>query len=280
MIARQPDFAGRGLNIDLWALPAGQAMRLLDAVSIECFIAYLYEVLLQRAADPSGMTHYRQHILTGKSRRAVARDFLRSREFTTLNGRKQRRALPIDEFVSLTYQDILGRMPDEEGRQTYTRIGSKRGGRDKVERNILKSPEALEAGGGRLARIRALDAYARQAWLLKLPVVGRILRRENELMSRLASIEVQMGGRSPATLQPFAAPRTSSAAAPSSILDTVAQVPASNPAEAAAVSSYKPGARLARIDTLDAGTARKLEEDGWLFRVAVRDARRQEVTKN
>lgn len=279
MITRSAEGASRELNLDLWNVPLAEVGGLLDAVSAESFVAYAFSVLLNREADPSGSAHYRLRIMAGRSRQSVVRDLLGSAEFQERYGEQQRRKQPIEDFVNQVYQDVLGRWPDEAGMQTYVRIGRKWRGRAKVERNILNSAEALQSGGGRLARIRALQAYARQERILRLPFFGAQLRRHNELVARLARIEraiamqpapgaIQslLAAQLPAAasarnVQPEMSPQASAPAASQAVPPELAQPPA-------------PALREARIDTLDAATATKLEKDGWVFRVAVRDARR------
>jgi len=284
MTVRIPELSSNGLDMDLWPLPGTRVLRLLDAVSIDCFLAYVYKVLLGRQPDADGTVHYRRKILSGKPRQAVVADLLKSREFQDSHGAKQR--LSIEDFVDRAYVDILGRWPDEDGRQTYIRIGSRRGGRIKVERNIMASDEALATGGGKLGRIRLLETYARQRRILALPIIGAWLKRNNELLAGLAGLEVILGDRSIAGAGHFAAGHMPVHSIPDvpppphNILETIAHVPSATreaPAAATSTARTRAGARIARVDAVDPETAKSLEKDGWVFRVAVRDARRREA---
>lgn len=275
MITRSYEGAAQDLNLDLWNVPLAEVGGLLDAVSADCFVSYVFSVLLHRAPDPTGSAHYRQRILAGRSRQSVVRDLLASGEFTGRYGPAQRRRQPIEDFINQTYQDVLGRWPDEAGLQTYVRIGKKWRGRDKVERNILNSAEALQSGGGRLARIRALQDYARQARTLRIPFIGARLQRHNEIIARLARIERLMA------MQPAHSPFQQLIAAPVQVQAPARTVHAAMQHQTAAAEEPGhvalpdgPALREARIETLDAATATKLEKDGWVFRIAVRDARR------
>jgi hypothetical protein len=281
--------------MDLWPLSGTRVLRLLDAVSFDCFLAYAYKVLLARDPDESGSTHYRRLIVAGRSRQSIVADLLKSREFQDAYGVKQRNTLPVEDFVNKIYLETLGRWPDEDGRQTYIRIASRWRGRTKVERNILSSGEAMASGGGRLGRIHLLETYAGQAHLLSLPIVGRWLKRSNELLARLAGLEVMLADRPLSGTAPFAGARLpfhsipDVSPPPNSILETVAHVrsatreaPVPAPAVAlstapAAASPPKRGGRIARVEAIDPETAKSLEKDGWVFRVAVRDARRREA---
>ena len=283
MITRSDQGAARDLNLDLWNVHPAGVGGLLDAVSVDSFLAYAFSVLLHREPDPSGSAHYRQRIMAGHSRQSVVRDLLASGEFGERYGAQQRRQQPLEDFINQIYQDVLGRWPDEAGMQTYVRIGSKWRGREKVERNILNSAEALQSGGGRLARVRGLQAYARQARTLRIPFIGERLRRHNEIVARLARIEHRLATQPAASsLQQLLAAQVHVPAAPAPVHPVMSPQSASSDAApvAAAEPAPAPAAvlREARIDTLDAATATKLEKDGWVFRVAVRDARRTAST--
>lgn len=283
MINRSDEGAARDLSLDLWNVSPGGVGGLLDAVSVDSFLAYVFSVLLHREPDPSGSAHYRQRIMAGHSRQSVVRDLLASGEFVERYGALQRRQQPIENFINQIYQDVLGRWPDEAGMQTYVRIGNKWRGREKVERNILNSAEALQSGGGRLARVRGLQAYARQARTLRIPFIGERLRRHNEVVARLARIEHRLATQpASSSLQQLLAAQVQmpSAAAPVQPVMSPQSVLSDTALAMATESTQVPAAvlREARIDTLDAATATKLEKDGWVFRVAVRDARRTAST--
>lgn len=285
MIAKQSVINSRQVNIDLWSVPA-ENTRIIDAVSVESFLAYIYDVLFGRAPDASGVAHYRQRLAKGKSRQSIVRDMITSGEFQSRYGKAQREQQDLKDFVVQTYQDTLGRWPDDEGLQTYIRIGSKRNGRKRVERNILNSPEALVLGGGKLARIKALESYANQAWLIDLPLLGRFLQRRNDLLARIERLEMLVGGSTAQMGMPqgneafVRAIAAIEAAAPRTILDTIAHVPTDGIEAPAATSGLRPGVKVARTDVLDKDASRQVQQEGWVFRVAVRDARRQQAMKN
>jgi hypothetical protein len=182
--------AARLIDVNLHALPADEAARLLDAAPFDRFLDYAFTVLLNRAADPVGQRHYRALADGGKSRRAIVRDLLRSAEFTHRYGPRQRAAQPLDDFINQVYQDVLGRWPDADGLATYRRIGARYGGRGRVIANILQSAEGQRRGGGRLGRIASLQAFARYERLLRLPVLGAWLRRRDAARVRLERIEL------------------------------------------------------------------------------------------
>lgn len=285
MIAKHSAANRSQVNIDLWSAPA-DSTRILDAVSVESFLAYVYDVLFGRAPDASGIAHYRQRLTNGKSRQSIVRDMIASEEFQSRYGKAQREQQDLKDFVVQTYQDTLGRWPDDEGLQTYMRIGSKRNGRKRVAHNILNSAEAQMLGGGKLARIRALEGYASQAWMLDLPLLGRFLRRRNDLLARVERLEMLVGGSTaqmgmPQGTEAFVrAIAAIEAAAPPTILDSMANVPGGGTGAPAAVGKPQPGVKVARTDVLDKDASRQVQQEGWVFRVAVRDARRQQAMKN
>ena len=130
-----------------------------------------------------------------------------------------------------------------------------------------------------MARIKALQAYARQERVLQLPIIGTSLRRHNEIVARLARIERTMGTRGLGGV----AQQLSTAPLPVHPPVAAALDPAPHSASAVSQPLHQPDLpmlREARIETLDAATATKLEKDGWVFRAAVRDARRKESVKS
>lgn len=291
MTTRSHEGAIQELDLDLWKIPLDEVGGLLEAVSIDSFIAYVFSVLLQREPDLAGSDHYRQRIQQGHSRQSVVVNLLASGEFTERYGDAQRRRQPIEEFVNQAFQDVLGRWPDEDGLQAYVRIGRKWRGRKKVERNLLNSAEAIQSGGGRLARIRDLQLYARQARTLRLPVIGTRLRRHNEIIARLARVERLLAMQpEPAVLHPTALQQllggtSQDHSQPQPVEPVISLAPVHANLVAAAEEPLRvmphagPALREARIETLDSATATKLQKDGWVFRVAMRDARRTEQTK-
>lgn len=195
MIAHS-EFADQGaaltslINIELHALPADEAARLLEVVPFERFLDYAFAVLLNRSVDPIGKRHYRALADGGKSRRAIVGDLLKSEEFIARYGARQQAAQPLDDFVNQVYQDVLGRWADAEGLNTYRIVAARRGGRRRVIANVLLSPEAQRRGGGRYGRITSLRVFARRELLLRLPLVGRWLRSRDEAEIRLERIEL------------------------------------------------------------------------------------------
>lgn len=279
MINTAREGVSQDLNVDLWSVPLTEMAGLLEAVSADCFVTYVFSVLLHRSPDPTGAAHYRQMVYAGRSRQSVVADLLASDEFLNRHGARARRRQPIEEFVNQTYQDVLGRRPDEAGRQTYMRIGRKWRGRAKVERNIINSAEGRRLGGGRLARIKQLRNFARQARILRMPLVGTRLRRHNEIVARLAKIERLIA------MRPGGIATPSLGSAPTAVHPQL-PVGAHSTADVArelTSSSATDGdltMREVRIETLDAATATKLEKDGWVFKVAMRDARRKQSARS
>lgn len=173
-------------DIDLLRCPLGQIGSLLDLVRFDRFLEYIYAVLLKRQPDRNGKAHYRALADKGLPRSAIVERILRSREH--LSSSVEEAGLDLDEFVNRAYQDILGRWPDQEGLTTYRRIAAKPNGRKKALANLRASDEAVRKGGGRLARIDVLRAYARAGWPDRLPIVGPWIAARRKLRLRLDRI--------------------------------------------------------------------------------------------
>jgi hypothetical protein len=174
------------IDIDLRRYPAEQTGLLLDLAQFDSFLDYVYSVLLKRAPDREGRTHYRKLASRGMSRPAIVRRLLGSNEFRF--SAIEAVGLTVDEFVTRAYQDILGRWPDQDGLDTYRQIAFKRNGRNKVVANLQLSSEAVRKGGGRLARIDALRTYAKVGWSKRVPLVGRLFAKRRQLRQRLDRI--------------------------------------------------------------------------------------------
>lgn len=173
-------------DIDLRRCPADQIVFLLDIVRFDRFLDYIYATLLKREPDREGRIHYRRMAAKGMARVTIVHRLLRSREYR--DGSIEAAGLSTDEFVNRAYQDILGRWPDQHGLDTYSRIASRVNGRGKVLKNLRGSAEADRRGGGRLARIEALRAYARAGWPTRFPGLGTWLARRRSAGRRLDRI--------------------------------------------------------------------------------------------
>lgn len=179
-------FEGAEIEIDLRRCSVNQVCALLDLVRFDCFLDYVYVILLKRKPDREGRVHYRGLIDKGMTRTAIVRRLLRSSEFRVSSVKAV--GLTVDEFINLAYMDILGRWPDQDGLDTYRRIASKLNGRRKVLANLRGSGEAVRKGGGRLARIEILRSYAMAGWTARLPAVGKWFARRHRLRQRLDRI--------------------------------------------------------------------------------------------
>lgn len=177
---------GSEADIDLLRCPVDQIGILLDLVRFDRFLDYVYVILLKREADREGRAYYRGLARKGVTRPAIVKRLLRSREYKSSSVEEP--GLEIDEFVNRSYQDILGRWPDQEGLTTYRRIAAKPNGRRKVLANLRASDEALRKSGGRLAKIEVLRSYARAGWSARLPGVGPLFAARGKLRQRLDRI--------------------------------------------------------------------------------------------
>ena len=258
------------LDIDLALVPANDASRFLDVVTDDAFLAYIFDVLLERAPDASGLRHYRLRLALGHDRRSVVVDLLASGEYRERAGLAGALADDHEAFVNRVYLDVLGRWPDPDGMATYARIAGKRRGRAKVLRDILRSPEAIRRGGGRHARIEGLAHYVRWAGVLRLAAFRTIWRRVSQARRQFARIELMLlcqvghiGQRPP---WPAHIDQIDASAAPLHVVPEVVQH------QLAVIDDPQ-------IEQIDAETAKKLEVDGFVFKVATRDARRKASIK-
>lgn len=180
---------GNGLEVDLRTCPVERLDAALPMASFDAFLDFAYLILLKRMPDPEGRSHYRALAVGGLSREAVVQRLLRAAEhrltLPTAPG------LPADEFLNRAYQDVLGRWPDSAGLETYRQRAGRASGRRRVLRDLARSTEARQRGGGRHARILALHRFARASRLDRLPLIGTWLmqRRQNRL--RLAQLELR-----------------------------------------------------------------------------------------
>jgi hypothetical protein len=100
------------------------------------FVESLYNKLLRRQSDPSGLQHWINLINSGTSTADVIRGFVRSREHAL-----QR----INEF----YQKFLGRQPDTDGLDFWANKLQNGISIQEVTRGILTSDEYLMRSQGR-----------------------------------------------------------------------------------------------------------------------------------
>lgn len=116
----------------------------------------LYRATLARDPDYAGLTGWTEALAGGQSFMSVVRSFVASPEFlarygTTTDG----------QFVTLLYQNVLGRAPDPAGFASWTAaLASGRLGRDAVVQGFAQSAEFVSATTPRLdtyMKAQALD---------------------------------------------------------------------------------------------------------------------------
>jgi hypothetical protein len=274
------------IDIDLQDVPVHEAGRYLEIVSPDSFLRYVFWVLLGRFPDGEGLAHYRRHLGDGGDRRMVVADILKSKEFQGHSGWRHRMTQPLEEFINQAYRDILGRWPDQEGMNTYQRIGLGRFGRRKVLNNLRRSEEGVRCEGGRLARIEGLQQFARRRWLRLLAPWRFLAGQDGGVSARLARLELMMScmARSGSLLRATMADDGFERIV-ADVSDNTGQAtwrePQDNaqprqPSRPEEVLEY----REPSIAPIDDATASKLETDGWVFRVAMRDSRRSELAES
>jgi hypothetical protein len=162
----------------------------------EDFIRAAYNAILGRDPDPEGLRHYLSALRDGCRRTRILYALARSDEARARARCQDLRPLPDDAFIDAVYQRLLGRRPDPTGKDHYLRLLAKRGGRERVIRDIGNSPEARARRTKDLAFTRSLHTALRResgvrAWLSSRGPLGRVDRRIHQLEHQLAELEVQ-----------------------------------------------------------------------------------------
>jgi len=85
------------------------AQALADTAAIERFVNRLYDNVLGRASDATGLNYWRNNLLAGTTGASVAQGFFFSREFLARNVSNER-------FVDILYLTLLDRQADAPGR--------------------------------------------------------------------------------------------------------------------------------------------------------------------
>lgn len=115
------------------------------------FINYCYSKILGRVPDSEGKEHYIDLLNKGVPKHEVLVSFLNSNEYA---GRLKNPSVEpheslkseqnFDEFISYCYSRILGRIPDPEGREYYTKILNEGTPKHEILVSFLNSDEYAE----------------------------------------------------------------------------------------------------------------------------------------
>jgi Ca2+-binding RTX toxin-like protein len=134
------------LSIETFRFPDGWLS--FDPQSTIGAVVRLYEATLARGPDPIGLGTWTAAIESGASSlQQVAQGFVGSPEFGQRYG-----ALDNAAFVTLLYQNVLGRAPDPAGFATWTGLlGSNQLSRSEVVIGFSESPEFIGKTAGRFA---------------------------------------------------------------------------------------------------------------------------------
>jgi hypothetical protein len=141
LLGREPDYDGlqnyrRRLLDQGWSearlratLRASQEFKSRD---FDAVVRKVFQEILARDPDPSGLATYRQRMKEGWSENDLRAELRRSDEA------KDRLAR---EIVTRAYREILGRDPDPSGLETYTGFIRKKGWTDQRVRETLKASD-------------------------------------------------------------------------------------------------------------------------------------------
>ncbi len=102
-------------------------------------VARLYDTVLGRLPDGSGLTNWTNSLETGSSLQSVANGFVGSQEFQSVYG-----ALNNTDFVTLLYHNVLHRAPDTSGLNNWVgMLASGQETRAQVVVGFSESPEHI-----------------------------------------------------------------------------------------------------------------------------------------
>lgn len=154
--------------------PSPLTLTELNSLPPKAFVTASYQILLGRAPDATGMSHYMGKLASGDSRADVLTSMVTGREFRRRHSNKDLMQLEADQFIELAFLRMLGRKPDEAGRAHYSQ--RLRDGQPKliVLRDIAKSSEArnrFDPVARMRENIRSLAAPHRRLsrWLMSIP---------------------------------------------------------------------------------------------------------------
>ena len=135
-----------GNNYSLAFLSGTESVKLVDGTlsvgpdTTEALVQRLYEGLLGRTGNATGLTFWDQQISSGGSDSAVAAGFLASPEYQAEQG-----GLTNTQFVDSLYQGMLGRAADATGNAFWTGLLDSGASRADVSVGIAQSAEAKAA---------------------------------------------------------------------------------------------------------------------------------------
>jgi uncharacterized protein DUF4214 len=167
-------------------IPSAQELKRLDDLA---FLEQAFISALGRAADPSGLRSYLDHLDDGMPRDAVLSELRESAELraeqTSLDAPPgeawsldQLMQLESKAFVRLAYLGILGRLPDGSGERHY--LEKLQDGMPRIK--LLRTLQASEEGRKRGSSIRGLGppppSYVLREWIrgLSSPLRRRAAR--------------------------------------------------------------------------------------------------------
>lgn len=144
--------------------PAGAVAGIADAVGAPAMrMTRLYSAYFQRLPDFSGFGYWTRRLRSGTSLKKVSDTFAASSEFTTKYG-----SLSNTAFVTLVYQNVLGRAPDPSGRSYWVRkLDARTISRGSVMLNFSESSENV-----RKADSEVRSVLLRSGMLQRMPTTG------------------------------------------------------------------------------------------------------------
>ena len=134
----------------------------LDPDPVESYVERAYEVILGRSADAEGAAHWTEEIANGASAGEIIDAFFASDEFTAKD-------LSNSEIVTLCYEAMLGREPDAEGLENWTRLLDAGYSTTKLVAEFTASPEFAAV----------CDAYGLTAGGIELPAADQNINVTN-----------------------------------------------------------------------------------------------------
>ena len=111
-----------------------------DRVARRAAIARLYLAFFGRLPDENGMAYWSPQLMSGaQTLNSISQSLAQSEQF-----RKQYGRLSNQQFVDLTYKNVLGRAADTNGRKHWAGVLDGGGGRGSVMVSFSESPEYID----------------------------------------------------------------------------------------------------------------------------------------
>ena len=150
------------------------------------FMEAVYQILLGREIDESGLEFYINRLNTGYGKSSIIYDLAESKEAKINMKRRRFPSRSDDDFLRRVYIRLLWRLPDEAGLAHYKAVLERHHDRKRVIKDIEKSSEARTRRRD-LNRLLQEEKLSR-SWLGKIASGERLERRVNVVERQIGSL--------------------------------------------------------------------------------------------